>query len=130
MSSMRAYLYLTRIEDVENDVLLPPMKHDIIYMDLDSYALKSYNAMQASLAINAIDSEREGAVSRHASMLCSSSLTPTQDYLFHSSVRSLPREAILHSHASEPESQGITDGHKQFITVSHWAKFHPTSPSF
>lgn len=59
---MRAHLHLTRIEDVENDVLLPPMRHDIIYMDLGSYALKSYNAMQASLAINAIDSEREGTV--------------------------------------------------------------------
>jgi hypothetical protein len=31
-------------------------------MDLDAYAVKSYNAMQASIAINAIDSEREGLV--------------------------------------------------------------------
>lgn len=60
---MYVHLHFIRIEDVENDVLLPPMRHDIIYLDLDIYALKSYNAMQAALAINAIDSEREGAVS-------------------------------------------------------------------
>lgn len=45
------------------------MKHDIVYMDLDYYALKSYNAMQASLAINAVDSEREGPVGRQRSTL-------------------------------------------------------------
>lgn len=38
------------------------MRHDIIYMDLGEYALKSYNAMQAGLVINAVDSEREGLV--------------------------------------------------------------------
>ncbi|KAF8136675.1 hypothetical protein EV363DRAFT_1447032 [Boletus edulis] len=71
---MQMVMVRHRIEDVENDVLLPPMRHDIIRMDLDGYALKSYNAMQAALAINAIDSEREGT-----------------DYLFHPSVR---REAF------------------------------------
>ncbi|KAF8559866.1 hypothetical protein OG21DRAFT_1402064 [Imleria badia] len=65
---MQMLMVRHRIEDVEDDVLLPPMRHVIIYMDLDSYALKSYNAMQAALAINAIDSEREGT-----------------DYLFHPS---------------------------------------------
>ncbi|KAG6376419.1 hypothetical protein JVT61DRAFT_2406 [Boletus reticuloceps] len=59
---MQMVMVRHRIEDVENDVLLPPMRHDIIRMDLDGYALKSYNAMQAALAINAIDSEREGTV--------------------------------------------------------------------
>jgi hypothetical protein len=38
------------------------MRHILLYMDLDAYAVKSYNAMQASIAINAIDSEREGLV--------------------------------------------------------------------
>lgn len=55
-------LILPRIEDVEEEVVLPPMRHTPIYMDLDAYAAKSYNAMQASIAINAIDSEREGQV--------------------------------------------------------------------
>ncbi|KAG8217792.1 hypothetical protein J3R82DRAFT_5955 [Butyriboletus roseoflavus] len=63
---MQMVMVRHRIEDVENDVLLPPMKHDIIYMDLDNYALKSYNALQAAVAINAIDSQRTGP-----------------DYLFH-----------------------------------------------
>lgn len=71
---------------MENDVLLPPMTHDIIYMDLDDYALKSYNAMQAGLAVNAIDSEREGPVGRHRSVLVVLSLISIQDYLFHPSV--------------------------------------------
>ncbi|KAH7921384.1 hypothetical protein BV22DRAFT_1038738 [Leucogyrophana mollusca] len=56
-----------RIEDVEQDVKLEPMTHKIVYMDLDEFALKSYNAMQAGIAINAIDSQRRD-----------------QDYIFHS----------------------------------------------
>lgn len=51
-----------RIEDVEKEVIIPPMRHTPIYMDLDAYAAKSYNAMQASIAINAIDSERKDLV--------------------------------------------------------------------
>jgi len=57
-----ARLILSRIEDIEEEVVLPPMRHTPIYMDLDAYAAKSYNAMQASIAINAIDSQREGQV--------------------------------------------------------------------
>ncbi|KAH7889500.1 P-loop containing nucleoside triphosphate hydrolase protein [Phlebopus sp. FC_14] len=63
---MQMVMVRHRIEDVEKDIILPPMRHDTVYMDLGQYALKSYNAMQASIAINAIDSERRG-----------------QDYLFH-----------------------------------------------
>ena len=38
------------------------MHHMPIYMDLDAYAAKSYNAMQAGIVINAIDSERRDLV--------------------------------------------------------------------
>ncbi|KAI6028583.1 SNF2 family N-terminal domain-containing protein [Pisolithus orientalis] len=48
-----------RVQDLEKDVVLPPMKHEFVYMDLSEYALKSFNAMQAAVAINAIDSERQ-----------------------------------------------------------------------
>ncbi|KAG0701768.1 P-loop containing nucleoside triphosphate hydrolase protein [Suillus ampliporus] len=73
-----------RIEDVEKEVVLPPMQHIPIYMDLDAYAVKSYNAMQASIAINAIDSERRD-----------------QDYLFH------PRNAKNLQNAMDNLSQGM-----------------------
>ncbi|KIJ69192.1 hypothetical protein HYDPIDRAFT_179066 [Hydnomerulius pinastri MD-312] len=65
---MQMVMVRHRIEDVEKDIILPPMRHDTIYMDLSDFALKSYNAMQAGIAINAIDSERRD-----------------QDYLFHPS---------------------------------------------
>lgn len=73
-----------RIEDVEEEVVLPPMRHAPIYMDLDAYAAKSYNAMQASIAINAIDSQRED-----------------QDYIFH------PRNAKNLQNAMDNLSQGM-----------------------
>ncbi|EMD38224.1 hypothetical protein CERSUDRAFT_152945 [Gelatoporia subvermispora B] len=63
---MSSVMIRHRIEDVERDVLLPRLTHDTIYLDLDPYGAKTYNVMQANIAINAVDSERVD-----------------QDYLFH-----------------------------------------------
>ena len=52
-----------RTEDVERDVVLPPLKQDIVWLDLDNLSRKSYNAMQAVVAINAIDTQRVDVVS-------------------------------------------------------------------
>ena len=51
-----------RIEDVERDVVLPPLKQDIIWLDLGDFSRKSYNAMQAIVAVNAIDTQRVDVV--------------------------------------------------------------------
>jgi hypothetical protein len=39
------------------------MTHETVLLDLDRLASTTYNIMQTVIAVNAIDSEREGAVS-------------------------------------------------------------------
>ncbi|KAG1723687.1 hypothetical protein EDB19DRAFT_1762532 [Suillus lakei] len=80
-----------RIEDVEEEVVLPPMRHAPIYMDLDAYAAKSYNAMQASIAINAIDSQREDQIKRRGMFWSASDILFNVDQIRYEAPKFLAR---------------------------------------
>ncbi|TDL24898.1 hypothetical protein BD410DRAFT_851421 [Rickenella mellea] len=55
---MSSVMVRHRIEDVEKHIMLPPINQEVVLLDLDPYALKTYNVLLAGIAINAIDSER------------------------------------------------------------------------
>ncbi|KAH9848857.1 P-loop containing nucleoside triphosphate hydrolase protein [Lenzites betulinus] len=63
---MSSVMVRHRIEDVEAEVTLALLDHKTVLLDLDPMAVKTYNLIQATIAVNAVDSER-----MH------------QDYLFH-----------------------------------------------
>ncbi|KAF4579241.1 hypothetical protein EYR36_001051 [Pleurotus pulmonarius] len=63
---MTSFMVRHRISDIETEITLPSLRTENIMLDLEPIAAKSYNAMQASIVVNAIDSQRTD-----------------QDYLFH-----------------------------------------------
>ena len=60
---------------MEKDVVLPILHNETVLLDMDPYAVMTYNVMQAMIAVNAVDSERRDQVSLFNSNLASK-LTP------------------------------------------------------
>ncbi|KAH6902291.1 SNF2 family N-terminal domain-containing protein [Coprinopsis sp. MPI-PUGE-AT-0042] len=82
---MNTVMIRHRVEDVEAEVVLPPLTHESVLLELDPLLAISYNALQAVIAINAVDSERKD-----------------QDYLFHPAVRrSLKAYPLMFWHVDE-----------------------------
>ncbi len=59
---MQMVMIRHQIDDIEKDITLPPVVQESILLDLDPMVVKSYNALQATIAINAIDSQRTDQV--------------------------------------------------------------------
>ncbi|KAF8517568.1 SNF2 family N-terminal domain-containing protein [Hysterangium stoloniferum] len=68
-----------RIEDIEKELpnLLPPKKEKVVKLKFHPLAAKTYNVLQAGIAVNAVDSQRTD-----------------KDYLFHKSNRAALRLAL------------------------------------
>ena len=51
-----------RIQDIEKEISLPKLSQETVLLDLDTYGLKTHNALLSIIRLNAIDSGREHQV--------------------------------------------------------------------
>ncbi|EJD02151.1 uncharacterized protein FOMMEDRAFT_87894 [Fomitiporia mediterranea MF3/22] len=74
---MAANMVRHRVSDIERFVRLPPLKEEVVMLDLEEYGQMTYNVLLSFVAVNAVDSERRD-----------------MDYLFHSSKTSVLASTI------------------------------------
>ncbi|KAG8863073.1 hypothetical protein FRB96_009253 [Tulasnella sp. 330] len=67
-----------RKEDIEAELVLPPLDHQIVRLGMDAYQAITYNVIQSLVVVNAIDSERCG-----------------KDYFFHPVNAHLLKQVIV-----------------------------------
>lgn len=60
--SVCTLISVCRIEDVESEVQLALLNHKTVLLDMDPLAVKTYNLIQATIAVNVVDSERQHQV--------------------------------------------------------------------
>ncbi|KAI8982894.1 P-loop containing nucleoside triphosphate hydrolase protein [Trametes punicea] len=100
---MSSVMVRHRIEDVESEVRLAFLDHKTVMLDMDPLAVKTYNVIQAIIAVNAVDSERQH-----------------QDYLFH--PRNVAHLQELVSNLSHvPFWHVVASDHEEHLTNAHVA---------
>jgi hypothetical protein len=55
-----------RVQDIEKEIALPCLHKEVVILDMDPFGKKTYNVIQAAIAVNAVDSERTDQVSLRA----------------------------------------------------------------
>ncbi|KAF8582292.1 hypothetical protein K439DRAFT_1618365 [Ramaria rubella] len=76
---MTQVMFRHQIQDIERELpeKLPPLKEKTVALKFQPLAAKTYNVLQAGIAVNAVDSERKD-----------------QDYLFHPTARAALRQTL------------------------------------
>ena len=117
-----------RIEDVEKEIVLPSLSQEIILLDLDPYALKTYNVMQAAIVLNAVDSERVDQVRSQVTLSCTAfNNILFQDYFFHPRVNLCSLRSVPTSSRIVSECRLSAPTYREPFAVREYSNYHGAS---